>query len=80
MVAGICEREEKLSPAVGEFGKAVEEQDERTVRIETGLENVEGETVDVFDETRSNAGWKSGLAVCDVVVHLGSQNALRFCR
>jgi hypothetical protein len=51
-------------PAVCEFRKTVEKQDARpSLRLESCLQNMDRETVDVFDHTGTDAGWQHGITV-----------------
>jgi hypothetical protein len=65
--AGLGERKHYLSPAVGELGEAVKEQEERA-RIdplrsifEACFQDVHPEAVDVLDEAGADAGGQDGF-------------------
>ena len=51
-------------PRVGEFRKTMEKQDEGPpVGLESCLEHMDREAVDVLDNAGADAGWQRGLAV-----------------
>ena len=55
VITGFGEPHHHLAPAIGEFGKAVEEQDAGAVRrFESGFQHVNFQPVDVVEESRAN--------------------------
>ena len=67
----LSERRHHLSPTVGELREAVKQQHARPARgLETGLQHVHLEAVDIVHEPRAYPGGKSGLTVSNVLVFL----------
>ena len=59
VIAGRRQRQHHFAPAVGELGKAMQQQEAWAVlAIEPGLQHVHAQAVDVVDEARANAGRK----------------------
>ncbi len=64
VIAGRRERQHDLAPAVGELGKAVEQQQAWPARgLEPGLQHMHRQPVDVVDDARADAGWQRDVAV-----------------
>jgi hypothetical protein len=64
VISGRRQERHHLAPAIDEFGKAVQQHDERPVgRLVAGLQDVHGEAVDVVDGARAHARGKRPVAV-----------------
>ena len=73
MITGAGDREHDLAPAIGDFGKAVEQQNARfSGRFEAGFENVHPQAVDALDKARAYAFGKRRIEACLINTHLAS--------
>jgi len=54
METGLSERHNHLAPGEGEFGKAVQQQDERAVAFAAGLQDVHRQAVDIRHVARAH--------------------------
>ncbi len=62
MEAGRRQHRHYPPPAEGEFREAVQQHDHRPpFALESGLQHMHGEAVDVVEQTRADAGWKQGF-------------------
>ncbi len=55
MVAGVGKRRHDLAPAIGEFGKSVQQQQARPAPL-AAFEDVHPQAIDAVDEARANTG------------------------
>ena len=71
VIAGFRQRRHHLAPAIGEFGKAVQQQHAGpALCLEAGFQHMHAQAVDVVDEARADAGRK-GMSGRSVVVFMG---------
>ncbi len=70
VIAGIRQRRHRLAPAVGEFGKAVQQYHARpALGFITGFQHMHAHAVDIVDETRADAGREGDIGEGSNCVH-----------
>ena len=70
VIAGLGQHRHHLAPAIGEFGKAVQQQHARPAAgLVAGFQHMQAQAVDVVDKARANAGGQGDVGEGRSCVH-----------